>query len=86
MSSDPTSGGTGDSLGADSTWPALTDPEDIEEFPLLLTSSEVSALIEAARRQGLTAAGLARRLVADYLRRTWGPFGPGLTRQAGPSP
>ena len=39
MSSDPRSGGTGDGLGANSTWPALTGPEDIEEFPLLLTSS-----------------------------------------------
>jgi hypothetical protein len=43
------------------------DTEDIEEFPLLLPSGDVRALIEAARLQGLTAPGLARRLIADYL-------------------
>jgi hypothetical protein len=74
MSSDTTNGGAGDSFRADSTRAALTDPHDIEEFPLLLTSGDVRALIEVARRQGLTAAGLARRLVADYLRRTQGAF------------
>jgi hypothetical protein len=43
------------------------DTEDIEEFPLLLPSGDVRALIEAARLQGLTAPGLARRLIGDYL-------------------
>jgi hypothetical protein len=50
--------------------PALHDPEDIEEFPLLLPSADVSALIEAARRQGLCAPGLARLVIQDYLLRT----------------
>jgi hypothetical protein len=44
-------------------------PEDIEEFPLLLQSEDVSALIEAARQHGLCAARLARLVIRDYLRR-----------------
>ena len=32
--------------------------DDVEEFPLLLESGEVSELIEAARVQGLSAASL----------------------------
>ena len=46
------------------------DAKEIEEFPLLLNSSEVSALIEAARRQGLCAASLARRVIHQYLLET----------------
>ena len=69
MSSDPTNAGVGDGLRADWAWPALTDPLDIEEFPVLLTSGDVRALIDAAHQQGLTAAGLVRSLVCDYLRR-----------------
>jgi hypothetical protein len=69
LSSHATHGRIGYSLWADSTKAALVDPQDIEEFPLLLTSADVRALIDAARRQGLSAAGLARRLIADYLRR-----------------
>ena len=49
--------------------PALHDTEDIEEFPLLLPSGDVSALIEAAGQQGLCAAGLARLVIQDYLLR-----------------
>jgi hypothetical protein len=47
--------------------PALPETEDVEEFPLLLRTSDVTGLIEAARLQGLSAAGLVRRLIADYL-------------------
>ena len=49
-------------------------PIDIEEFPLLLQSDEVRELIEAARPQGLCAAGLARLVIRDYLRRRRGEF------------
>jgi hypothetical protein len=45
----------------------LDETEDIEEFPLLLQSRDVRDLIDAARQEGLTAAGLARRLIRDYL-------------------
>ncbi|MBV8461809.1 MAG: hypothetical protein JO368_00840 [Acidimicrobiales bacterium] len=72
MASDATNGGADDGLRADSTWPDLTDAQDIEEFPLLLPSDEVRALIDAARQQGLSATGLARRLVRDYLRQDRG--------------
>jgi hypothetical protein len=72
MASDAMNGPPGHSLRAYPTWAARTESEDIEEFPLLLSSSEVSALIEAARRQGISAAGLARQLVIDYLGRTRG--------------
>jgi hypothetical protein len=50
--------------------PGPQDTQDIEEFPLLMQSADVRALIDAARQQGLTAAGLARRVLGDYLRRT----------------
>jgi hypothetical protein len=45
----------------------LQDKDEIEEFPLLLKSSEVSALIEAARKQGLCAATFAREAIHQYL-------------------
>jgi hypothetical protein len=48
--------------------PAFHDSEDLEEFVLLLRSDDATALIEAAGQQGLTAAGLTRRLICDYLR------------------
>jgi hypothetical protein len=44
--------------------------DDIEEFPLQLQCEDVRALVETARREGLSAAGLARRLIGDYLRQT----------------
>jgi hypothetical protein len=47
--------------------PADQDGDDIEEFPLLLRTADVSALIEIAARQGLCAASLARRVIHDYL-------------------
>ena len=47
--------------------PVIDQTEDIEEFPLLLQSRDVRDLIDAARQEGLTAAGLARRLIRDYL-------------------
>jgi hypothetical protein len=53
-----------------SSQPALHDGEDLEELPLLLRSADVSALIEVAEQQGLTAARLARRLICDCLRQT----------------
>jgi hypothetical protein len=58
---------------------ALTDSsfendetDDLEEFPVLLQSCDVRDLIEVARKRGLSASGLARRLVRDFLRRTRG--------------
>jgi hypothetical protein len=45
------------------------DGEEIWEVELLLPGGHVRGLIEAARRQGLTAGALARRLIADFLRR-----------------
>ena len=48
------------------------ETDDLEEFPVLLQSCDVRDLIEAARKQGLSATGLARRLVRDFLRRTRG--------------
>jgi hypothetical protein len=66
----PTRERTADALGTSSSPPAAHDSEDIEEFPLLLRSEQVRALIEAARHQGLTAVGLARRLIGDYLRQS----------------
>ena len=57
---------------AESTALALADTDDIEEFPVLLASDDVRELIEAARRRGLSATGLARSLVRDFLRRTRG--------------
>ena len=47
--------------------PADQDGEDIEEFPLLLQTADVSALIKIAARQGHCAASLARRVIHDYL-------------------
>ena len=72
MASDATNGRAGHSLRAYSTWADRTEPQEIEEFPLLLSSGDVRDLIEVARRQGVSAAGLARQLVIDYLGRTRG--------------
>jgi len=60
---------TTDPFGNDPLEPDEPDLPDIEEFPLLLPTADVSDLIELARRQGLSAAGLARHLICDYLRR-----------------
>ena len=68
--SDPMKEWANDTCGANASQPALHDTEDIEEFPLLLQSGDVMALLEVARQEGLTAAGLARRLIGDYLRQT----------------
>jgi hypothetical protein len=43
--------------------------DDIEEFPVLMCSEDVSELIEVARWQGVTAAGIVRGLIRDYLQR-----------------
>jgi hypothetical protein len=72
MTSNATNERAGHSLRAYSTWTACTEPQDIEEFPLLLSSGDVRDLIEAARQQGVSAAWLARQLVIDYLERTRG--------------
>jgi hypothetical protein len=56
---------------ADSTL-AIDDTDDLEEFPVLLQSCDVRDLIDVARKQGLSATGLARRLVRDFLCRTRG--------------
>ena len=57
---------------ADSMLLAIDDSDDLEEFPVLLQSSDVRELIAAARQLGLSATGLARLLVRNYLRRTRG--------------
>ena len=51
-----------------SSQPALHNSEDLEEFLLLLRSDDATVLIKVAGQQGLTAAGLARGLICDYLR------------------
>src|SRR5262245_49240169 len=56
---------------ADSTL-ANDDTDDLEEFAVLLQSSDGRDLIEAARKQGLSATELARRLVREFLRRSRG--------------
>jgi hypothetical protein len=53
---------------------AIAADEDIEEFPLLLQTRDVGDLIEAARQQGLCAAGLARLVIHDYLTRARSNF------------
>ena len=45
----------------------LSDNDDVEEFPLLLASDDVSALIRAADRHGLCAASLARLVIQDFV-------------------
>jgi hypothetical protein len=59
----------------------LDDNRDVEEFPLLLQPDEVRELIAAARQEGLSAAGLARYLIRDYLLWTRSDFGKALGRQ-----
>ena len=59
-----------DDLAASSL--ANDDTDDLEEFPVLLQSCDVRDLIEAAQKRGLSATGLARRLVRDFLRRSRG--------------
>ena len=46
------------------------ETDDLEEFPVLLQSCDVRDLIDAARMRGLSATGLARRLVRAFLGRT----------------
>jgi len=55
---------------ADSMLLAIDDSDDLEEFPVLLQSGDVSELIAVAKQLGLSATGLARILVRSYLRRT----------------
>ena len=55
---------------ADSMLLAIDDPDDLEEFPVLMQSGDVRELISAARQLGLSATGLVRVLVRSYLRRT----------------
>jgi hypothetical protein len=57
---------------ADSMLLAIDDSDDVEEFPVLLQSGDVRELIAAARQLGLSATGLARLLVRNYLRKTRG--------------
>ena len=57
---------------ADSSFGEQDATDDLEEFPVLLQSGDVRDLIEAARKRGLSATALARRLVRDFLRRTRG--------------
>jgi len=47
--------------------PALDDNQDVDEVPILLCRSEMRELVEAARQEGLTAAGLGRYLIREYL-------------------
>jgi len=48
------------------------ETDDLEVFPVLLPSDDVRDLIEAARKRGLSATGLTRSLVRDFLRQTRG--------------
>jgi hypothetical protein len=48
--------------------------DDIEELPVLMCSEDVSELIQVARRQGVTAAGIVRGLIRDYLQRLRAAF------------
>ncbi len=59
---------------ADSRLLVIDNPDDLEEFPVLLQSSDVSELIAAAEQLGLSANGLARLIVRNYLRRTRGNY------------
>jgi hypothetical protein len=45
------------------------DAEEVLEVDLLLPRRLVQALIEAGRRQGLSAGALARQVIGEYLRR-----------------
>src|SRR5262245_6002721 len=56
----------------DATHPTPDETDDLEVFPVLLQTQDVRDLIEAAQRRGLSATGLARRLVHQYLLRTRG--------------
>jgi len=69
-----TENGLGGRPGGNCAQPARRDIDEIEEFPLLLKSGDVTALIAAARQQDISAAGLVRRLIGDYLRRTRSPL------------
>lgn len=70
-----------DALEVHSSEPTVDDNNDVEAFPLLLQPSEVRELIEAARQEGLSAAGLARYLIRDYLLWMRSDFGRALGRQ-----
>jgi hypothetical protein len=72
MIGDYRNGRFGDRLRQDSSWPDFSDSLDVEEFPLLLTTSDVRALIDAAGRQGISPAAFARRVITDFLERTGG--------------
>jgi hypothetical protein len=48
------------------------ETDDLEVFPVLLPSDDVRDLIEAARKRGVSATGLTRSLVRDFLRQTRG--------------
>jgi hypothetical protein len=48
------------------------ETDDLEEFPVLLPSHDVRDLIEEARKRGLSATRLARRLVRNFLRQSQG--------------
>ena len=61
--------------------PTVDENTDVEEFPLLLQPDEVRELIAAARQEGLSAAGLARYLIRDYLLWTRSDFGKALGRE-----
>jgi len=51
----------------DATFMDTDETDDLEEFSMLLQSRDIRELIEAAKMRGLSATGLARRLVRDYL-------------------
>jgi hypothetical protein len=50
------------------------ETDDLEEFRVLLQSCDVRDLIEAARMRGLSATGLARRLVRDFCDERGAPY------------
>jgi hypothetical protein len=62
---------------------STNDGYDVEEFAVLLRTSEVRELIDQAQQQGLSAAGLARHLICDYLHWISSDFGRSLRRKLG---
>jgi tmRNA-binding protein len=57
------------------------DDQEVQELTLLLHGTELAALLEAARQEGLTVAALVRYLVRDYLCWTRSELGKVLGRK-----
>ncbi|MBY0231400.1 MAG: hypothetical protein K2W96_19115 [Gemmataceae bacterium] len=55
-------------LARDRSDPFREEPSEVVEVPLLMSLDQIAALEKAAHREGLTAAGLVRRLLGDFIR------------------